>query len=138
MADRVFLDSSYVIALASRGDQHHAKAVELSRHVASHGVGLLTTRAVCLEIANALARVRLRPLAVQFLDGLEASPTAEIVPASEDHYRQAFDLYRNRRDKEWSLTDCLSFIAMEQHGLTEALTSDEHFEQAGFKALLRD
>jgi uncharacterized protein len=42
----------------------------------------------------------------------------------------------SRRDKEWSLTDCISFVVMKERGLTEALTADHHFEQAGFKALL--
>lgn len=133
----VFLDSAYAIALASRADEHHAKALQLSRHVASHRVRLLTTRAVCFEIGNALAKLRFRAISVQFLDGLESSSTTDIVPLTEDLHRQAFDLYRQRPDKEWSLTDCLSFVVMSQRGLNEALTSDEHFEQVGFKALLR-
>jgi predicted nucleic acid-binding protein len=44
--------------------------------------------------------------------------------------------YESRPDKAWSLTDCISFVVMNQHGLTEALTGDHHFEQAGFTALL--
>lgn len=137
MANRAFLDTAYVIALASQADEHHARAVELSRLVVKHRVILLTTRAVCLEIANAFARARSRPVAVQLLEGLEASPSTIIIPASEELYRDGFGLYRNRQDKDWSLTDCVSFVVMQQHGLTESLTSDEHFEQAGFKALLR-
>ena len=98
---------------------------------------LLTTRAVCFEIGNALARVRFRPVAVRFLNELESSPGAQVISGSEDLYRQAFELFRQREDKEWSLTDCLSFVVMQQHDITESLTSDEHFVQAGFKALLR-
>ena len=56
---------------------------------------------------------------------------------TQELYRSAFDLFSQRTDKEWSLTDCISFVVMQQRGLTEALTSDGHFEQAGFKALLR-
>jgi uncharacterized protein len=137
MESRVFLDSSYAIALASRTDEHHAKALQLSAYIASHRVRVLLTRAVCFEIGNALARPRFRSVAVQFLDRLESSGTAEIVPMPEDSYHEVLRLYRERADKDWSLTDCLSFLIMHQHGLTEALTSDEHFEQAGFKALLR-
>jgi len=66
------------------------------------------------------------------------APNAQIVGASEDLYRRAFELFRQREEKEWSLTDCLSFIAMQERGITESLTSDEHFTQAGFKALLRE
>ncbi len=58
------------------------------------------------------------------------------VPLTDELYQQAFDLFRDRPDKEWGLIDCASFVVM-QRGLTEALTPDEHFEQAGFRALLR-
>ncbi|MFO0968025.1 MAG: hypothetical protein U0793_20915 [Gemmataceae bacterium] len=61
----------------------------------------------------------------------------EIVPLSEDLYAEAVTLYRARPDKEWGLTDCVSFVVMTQRRITEALTADEHFEQAGFKAILR-
>src|SRR5206468_158149 len=130
MGNRVFLDSSYAIALASRTDQYHPQAIELSRHISNHRVRLLTTRSVCFEVANALAKPRFRSIAVGFLNCLEASATAEIVPASEELYRHGFDLYRERPDKDWSLTDCVSFLVMRERGVTEALTSDEHFEQA--------
>lgn len=66
-----------------------------------------------------------------------ADPTVEIVPLSEDLYAEAVTLYRARPDKEWGLTDCVSFVVMTQRRITEALTADEHFEQAGFKAILR-
>ncbi|KAF5428591.1 hypothetical protein C5S39_11130 [Candidatus Methanophagaceae archaeon] len=52
--------------------------------------------------------------------------------------QRAIDFYRDREDKEWGLTDCISFIVMGDQGLTDALTADEHFEQAGFRALLRE
>ena len=133
---QVFLDSAYAIALACRTNAHHQKAVELSHYIASHSVILVTSRAVCPEIGNALARLRFRRVAVEFLDALEAAPTVQVVPASEDLYQAAFGLFQKRMDKEWSLTDRLSFIVMQQRGLDEALTSDEHFTQAGFKALL--
>jgi hypothetical protein len=61
----------------------------------------------------------------------------EVVPMTSDLYGQAFDLFRNRPDKEWGLTDCASFVVMRARGMTDALTSDDHFEQAGFQALLR-
>ena len=59
-----------------------------------------------------------------------------IVPASQDVFEQGVELFENRLDKDWSLTDCISFIVMRERGLTEALTGDHHFEQAGFRALL--
>jgi uncharacterized protein len=63
-------------------------------------------------------------------------PDTIIVPAASDLLQQGFDLFSRRPDKEWSLTDCISFVVMEDYGLSEALTSDSHFEQAGFKKLL--
>ena len=137
MGPTAFLDTAYAIALASRTDQHHARAISLSQYIDSHRIPLVTTRAVCLEIGDALAKPRFRPVAVAFLDALERSSSVEIVPASEELCAGALELYRQRPDKEWGLTDCLAFVVMRQRGLTEALTSDEHFEQAGFKALLR-
>lgn len=137
MGATAFLDTAYAIALASRTDQHHARAIMLSHHIASHRVPLITTRAVCLEIGDALAKSRFRPAAIAFLDALERSASVEIIPASEELCASAFELYRQRPDKEWGLTDCFAFVVMRQRGLTDALTSDEHFEQAGFKALLR-
>ncbi len=59
-----------------------------------------------------------------------------IVLLSEDLYARAFRLYRERADKEWGLTDCVSFVVMQERKISEALTTDEHFQQAGFHALL--
>lgn len=91
-----------------------------------------------LEIGNSLSKLRLRHVAVQLLETLEADPMVEIIPLSEELYAQAFDLYRSRPDKEWGLMDCISFIVMQERGITGALTTDAHFRQAGFRALLRE
>lgn len=72
------------------------------------------------------------------LDALENDPGVEIAPVTERLFEQAFRLYRDRPDKERGLTDCLSFIVMEDRELTDALTADDHFRQAGFRALLRE
>ena len=64
--------------------------------------------------------------------------SVEIVPTSEELYQRAFQLYQSRADKEWGLTDCVSFVVMQDRGLSDALTTDKHFEQAGFRALLRE
>lgn len=61
----------------------------------------------------------------------------QIVPASQALFRSGFDLFARRPDKEWSLVDCLSFVVMKQRRLKDALTTDHHFEQTGFRALLR-
>ena len=79
-----------------------------------------------------------RFLRLQLLAALEADPHVDIVPLSEALYARALQLYRERPDKEWGLTDCVSFLVMQDRGLIEALTTDEHFQQAGFRALLRE
>jgi hypothetical protein len=98
---------------------------------------LVTTRAVALEMGNALAKARYRPASVALLSSLDRDPDVEVVPCSEELYTRAFALYKARPDKEWGITDCISFLIMEDRGISEALTTDEHFEQAGFRALLR-
>jgi predicted nucleic acid-binding protein len=90
-----------------------------------------------LEIGNALARLRFRAAAIEVLDTMESDPRIQIVPLSEDLYADALTLFRSRGDKEWGLTDCTSFVVMRHMGIREALTTDHHFEQAGFRALLR-
>lgn len=135
--NKVFLDAAYAIALAAPNDQHHAQAVKLAERLETDGVQLITTRAVVLEIGNALSKQRYRRDAIQLLHALEADPLVAIIPISEDLYQRGFRLYRTRPDKDWGITDCISFVVMEEQGLTEALTTDEHFQQAGFRALLR-
>ena len=83
-----------------------------------------------------MAKLRYREAAVKLLSALENDPKVEIVPASEDLYRRAFEIYRERVDKEWGLIDCMSFVVMNDHELSDALTADNHFRQAGFRVLL--
>jgi len=137
VANELFLDSSYAIALAASSDQLHSRALELAEEIVSQSRRLVTTRAVLLEIGNALSKQRYRAAAVQLLASLESDPSVEIVLLTGELYAQAFELFRDRLDKEWSLTDCASFVVMQTRSLTDALSSDEHFEQAGYRALLR-
>lgn len=134
----VFLDTSYAIALSAPRDQFHARAIALADRLEQSETRLVTTRAVLLEIGNALARQRYRQAAVQLLEALEADSRVDTVPLTEQLYARAMQLYTERPDKEWGLTDCVSFIVMQDQMLIAALTADEHFQQAGFRALLRE
>jgi predicted nucleic acid-binding protein len=96
----------------------------------------VTTRAVLLEIGNALSRERYRTAAVRLLEALEADPDVGIVPLTESLYAQAVALFRDRPDKDWGLTDCVSFVVMRERRMTSALTTDDHFAQAGYQVLL--
>lgn len=131
-----FLDTGFAIALASPRDCYHAKAVQLADELKTSGSSIITTRAVLLEIGAALAKASYRGTAVSIIEMLENDPDVEIVPLRDDLFVEAFGLFRGRTDKEWSLTDCLSFEVMRQRGVQVALAADIHFQQAGFKALL--
>lgn len=132
----VFLDTAYAIALSSPNDQYHKRALELSEELEFEDTTLITTHAVLFEISNALAKQRHRRDAIFLLNSIKEDEHFGIIPLSEELYARAVKLFCARPDKEWSLTDCVSFIVMTDLGLSEALTSDEHFKQAGFQILM--
>ena len=136
-SDAFFLDSSFLIALAQVTDEHHRRAVEWGASTEQRRVELVTTRAVLLEVGSALAKVRLRQDAIRLINSLQTSAQVEIVPVTEEFIVRGWKLFCQRTDKDWSWTDCISFVVMKERGLMSALTSDQHFEQAGFTALLR-
>ena len=134
----VYLDTAYAIALSSTRDEHHKKALLLADQLEADGTKLITTRPIILEIGNALSKKDYRQAAVTLMESLEEDPNVEIVPLTEGLYKEAFEMYAKRMDKEWGITDCISFIVMSERGIQEALTTDKHFTQAGFEALLRE
>jgi len=129
----VFADAFYFVALLNRGDQHHAKVTAAARQLREN---LITTEWVLMELADALAESGSRRLVAPFIRELSQDPKVEIVPVSEDLFQRGLRLYEERQDKGWTLTDCTSFVVMRDGNITDALTGDHHFEQAGFKALL--
>jgi hypothetical protein len=134
----VFLDTAYAVALASTSDAYHRQALALADELEANETPLVTTWGVLLEIANALSKVQYRHAALQLLSSLQRDASVEIVPLSDPLLQRAVTLYAERPDKEWSLTDCISFVVMEVRGIRDALTADEHFKQAGFRMLLRE
>jgi uncharacterized protein len=138
MTNEIFLDTGYAIALSVESDEHHELAEKLAEQLEAEQTHIVTTRAILLEIGNALSKERYRKAAIELLDALEQDATVEIIPLSEELFARALELFRKRPDKEWGLVDCVSFIVMEERRLTEALTPDKHYEQAGFRALLLD
>lgn len=131
----VFVDTSFIVALLNTRDQYHRAAVAVEN--GGRGTRLVLTRAVCMEIGNALTGPLFRVRAADLLAGMEHDPRFVIVPWDENVYSAALDLFRDRPDKDWSLTDCMSFVVMRERGITDALTTDHHFRQAGFRPLLR-
>ncbi len=84
-----------------------------------------------------MCRIGPRAQFLQFYSRLREQRYVEIVPVSQKLFHGGYELYKARMDKGWSLTDCMSFVVMVEQQLSEAMTHDQHFEQAGFKALLR-
>ena len=74
---------------------------------------------------------------VGFIESLRASPHVEVIHIDSTLDEQAWEFFKGRQDKEWSLVDCSSFLIMQQRGITDAFTTDHHFEQAGFIRLLK-
>jgi predicted nucleic acid-binding protein len=130
-----FVDTGYWIAIAVVRDMLHDRAVALSRDFDGR---LITTEAIVLELTDALAGVETRRLVVSLVDQMRRDPDLEIIPLDEDLYSKAWRLFTERMDKSWQLTDCISFVVMEERGIREALAYDQHFIQAGYRALLRE
>ena len=132
MPDRIFVDTSFVIALINEKDQYHHQAEALSHKFENSK--LITTDAVLLEIGNALAR-DFRKEAVAVIRVLRNSTKVEVVAIDQKLFGKGLEIYEKRDDKTWGLVDCISFIVMGESGITEVLTFDGDFEQAGFIAV---
>jgi len=130
----VFVDSFYFIALLNPADRFHEAAKHATRSIA---VPLVTTAWVLVEVADALSAPGFRGHVHRFLIRLASDPNTLVVAADAAWYGRGLALYSARRDKSWSLTDCISFEVMAEFGLVEALTGDHHFEQAGYRTLLK-
>ncbi len=130
----VFADAFYFVARLNRHDQHHERVLKFSRDFRAR---LLTSDWVLMEVADALAKSESRNRVREFILHLRQTPACEVVPASRTLLDDALDLYHQHNDKEWTLTDCVSFVIMRDRKVTDALTGDQHFEQAGFAALLK-
>jgi predicted nucleic acid-binding protein len=135
VSNQIFIDTLFVIALINRRDQYHHQALDLAEQLEGHP--LLVTDAVLLEIGNALAR-RYKQEAVAILEQFVAAEEVEVVHLTPRLFAQGLALYKSHQDKAWGLVDCISFIVMREAGVTQALTFDQHFVQAGLQALMRE
>ncbi len=129
MPDKVFVDTSFVLALINEQDQCHDQAEVLSFKFEQSF--LITTVAVLLEIGNALAK-DFRKEANEVLKLLRHSNTVEVVEIDQRLFEKALDIYEKYNDKTWGLVDCISFVVMGERGSTNVLTFDRDFTEAGF------
>lgn len=134
MHSRLFLDTVFIQALLNRRDFYHSKAKAFFPKV-REAVEIWTTEAVLIEVGNALSMFN-RQGATKFIRQCYVTPNMNVVPIDSVLLNQAIGLYEARPDKEWGLTDCISFVVMKEQNLVEAVTADKHFVQAGFLALL--
>jgi uncharacterized protein len=134
--NRVFVDTAYIQALLNPRDQYHAKALELS-HILQNAEQVVTTEFVLLEVGDAMSAIA-KQGAIEYIDNLYTQDDITIIEIDRTLYRRGLGVYRQYEDKEWGLTDCISFVIMWDNNLTDALATDQHFVQAGFRALMRD
>ncbi|MCG3130835.1 MAG: hypothetical protein FLDDKLPJ_01608 [Phycisphaerae bacterium] len=129
-----FVDTSFLIACVLVKDVWHARAIAWQRRTVGR---LVTTEYVLMEFVDALSQPPVRRSALAAVGLLRRQPAVGVLTASTALMDEGLALYAQSADKAWSLTDCISFSVMRREGLSDALTSDRHFEQAGFRALLR-
>jgi predicted nucleic acid-binding protein len=132
----VFADAQYWVALINPQDQSHPAAKAAS--LALHGAEIVTSEEVLTEmLAFFSERGRfLRQMAAATVRSIYANQNMRVLPQSSQSFVAGLTLYEARPDKGYSLTDCISMLAMRQEGITEILTHDDHFKQEGFTILL--
>lgn len=132
----IFVDTAGWLALINKRDSLHQKSRQIMESLARPDLKLVTTEFVLLEVADALGAPHLRSTAINFVETARQRSDLQILPLSGELLQAGWEIYRQRLDKAWGLTDCISFAAMTRESLTVAFTSDHHFEQAGFSKLM--
>jgi len=138
MMSKIFLDTSFVVALSVENDEYHIAAKLWAEYISENRCLLVTHQGILLEIGDALSKPQWRKTAEGMLTFLQKDRTVEIVSITQELIDTAFQLFVSRHDKSWGMTDCMSFIVMQQMNLKKALTADKHFIQGGFRALMRE
>lgn len=135
----VFVDTQAYVALANLDDPSHDRAVEVTAQLRHTQARLVTTRAILIEVGNFFRQVSSRKCAIRIIEAALEDHEAgllEIVSIDDDLWQKGWQLFTDRPDKDWGLTDCLSFALMRNRGMQAAFTCDHHYEQAGFQLLL--
>lgn len=134
--EKLFLDTAFIQAILNNRDQYHSVALKLLPLV-KNTQEVWITEAVLMEVGNALSALN-RPLVVNFIKQCYVTENIKVVNITPELFQRGLHLYESRQDKKWGLVDCISFVVMREQNLSDALTSDRHFIQAGFNALLID
>ena len=135
----LFIDTSGWANLIDISQPFHSLSAKIYQNARSQKHKIITTSYIVTELVALLSSpLRIpRPKAIAFIQSLRTSPYVDVMHISKEIDTKAWELLINRQDKEWSLVDCSSFIVMQDRKITESLTNDHHFEQAGFIRLLK-
>ncbi len=135
----IFVDTRGWGHLVDPREAHHEFASNIYQLSRQQKRKLVTTNYVIAELVALLTSPFRIPhvTSITLIENLKASPYIQIIHIDNELDERAWQLLKNRADKEWSLVDCSSFVVMQELGITEALTADRHFEQAGFVRLLK-
>lgn len=136
MASSVFLDTQGWLALLNSADGLHANADRVWRDLGGRGYQVVLTDWVVAETGNGLARSQIKNRFAEAVQLIDRSVRSELIFVNQALLRRALEMYERHQDKSWGLVDCASFIVMADASITEAFTSDRHFEQAGYRCLL--
>ncbi|MBA3634723.1 MAG: type II toxin-antitoxin system VapC family toxin [Acidobacteria bacterium] len=137
--NKIFVDTSGWGNLVDALQEFHSETKTIYLNAKQNGSRLVTTNYIIAELVALLSSpMRIpRMKSVKFIESIKSSALVDIVHIDEDLDAKSWELLKNRADKNWSLVDCSSFVVMEENKIVEALTTDHHFEQAGFVRLLK-
>jgi len=125
-----------IIAIIDHSDALYEKAIKIMVQLGKEKASLVTTEFILLEVVNALSKQPFRDCVISYINGLKKLKNVRIFQANIEFFHKGWSLYCDRKYKDWSLTDCISFEVMINQGITKSFTSDHHFEQAGFVKLM--
>ena len=131
----VFADTGYWVALINPRDQWRQKVLAQSAQLGL--AKIVTIDEVIIEVLNYFSKTDpvLRQAAVKVVRKIIANPNNEVIPQTHTSFLKGLQLYETRKDKQYSLTDCISMQTMREREIQEILTFDSHFQQEGFKVL---
>src|SRR6266404_9023397 len=129
----ILVDAGYFIALFTPDDELHERAIAWSAHV---NEPLVVTEYVLLECVNKFSRPKDRPSAHALVEHVRTNPIFDLVHASAQLFADGLSLHRDRPDKEWSLTDCISFTVMTERKIGRALAYDRSFRASRLRSSL--
>jgi predicted nucleic acid-binding protein len=134
---KVFIDTLYWLAIVLPGDPWQTPAKKAKSSIGN--IFMVTTDEVLTEFLNALSKggEHMRKQAVQMVKKILENPNVKVIPQSRDSFLNGLELYGQRADKAYSLTDCISMNVIEKESITEVLTNDKHFEQEGYVVLIK-